>query len=185
MKLRPLRAAMLVPAMLACSLAAAPPAQAGDKAWRDVADAGVIAVLAGAVADTAAHRDASGAGQLALSLGVNEAATWGLKHTIHEARPDHRDRRSFPSGHTSRAFAAATYLEARYGWPAGAPALAVASLVGVARVQSHDHHAHDVLAGAALGAGAAVIFTRRLNDKVRLTPWSAAGGGGLTLAGRF
>jgi membrane-associated phospholipid phosphatase len=67
-----------------------------------------------------------GAGQLGLSVGATAAETWALKHTVHETRPNGKDERSFPSGHTSVAFASAGYIQQRYGWQAGLPATAVA-----------------------------------------------------------
>jgi len=175
---------------LAFSLAAAvatvaPRASAGDQQWRSVADVGVGAVLAGAVIDTGVHHDWTGAKQLAFDLALTELATYGLKHAFREERPNRQDRNSFPSGHASRSFAAAAYLEKRYGWEVGAPALGVATLVGVARVESHDHHWYDVVAGAALGAGTSYLFTTRHNARVMLAPWSDGSGLGLTLAGVF
>ena len=40
---------------------------------------------------------------------------YGLKHTVHEWRPDDSDQRSFPSGHATFAFAGATALRHEYG----------------------------------------------------------------------
>lgn len=79
------------------------------------------------------------------------------------------NRRSFPSGHTTAAFAIATsYFLARLDLAAhGAGAhrsraarwiiLGAAATVGVLRVAAGEHFPSDVLAGAALGAGSAVI----------------------------
>jgi len=107
---------------------------------------------------------------------------YGLKQLIHEERPDHSDRKSFPSAHTAEAFAAAATPENRYGWEAGLPALAVATLVGVARVEARKHHWYDAVAGAAIGAGSGFLLTSARNGTVRLVPWADAGGGGLALA---
>lgn len=88
------------------------------------------------------------------------AATLVLKYTVSEWRPDRSDRHSFPSGHTSVGFATATFLQRRYGWKLGVPAYAVATWIGVGRVWSRRHHWWDAVAGAAIGAGSALLFTR-------------------------
>jgi membrane-associated phospholipid phosphatase len=50
-------------------------------------------------------------------------------HALPELRPNGRNNRSFPSGHTSISFAAASYLHQRYGWEVGVPATFAAGLV--------------------------------------------------------
>lgn len=118
---------------------------------------------------------------MALTFGETEA----LKALVHERRPDGSDRKSFPSGHTSVAFAAAAALEQRYGYGVGLPAFAVATIVGVARVEARRHHWYDAVAGAALGTGTAFLVTRRRDSSVRLVPFAEEGGGGMMLAARF
>ena len=68
------------------------------------------------------------------------------------------NRQSFPSGHTTAAFAAAAAVvsEAERGWPGHfwlvAPAMfGGASLVGLSRMYHDKHWASDVVAGAAIG----------------------------------
>lgn len=60
---------------------------------------------------------------------------------------------SFPSGHTTVAFAAATVFAMEYRDKPLIPILSysVASLIGVSRITENKHWATDVLAGAALG----------------------------------
>lgn len=58
---------------------------------------------------------------------------------------------SFPSGHTSSAFATATSLSYAYGWKAGIPAFILASAISASRVNENAHWLSDVTAGAALG----------------------------------
>lgn len=58
---------------------------------------------------------------------------------------------SFPSGHSSSAFATAGSLAYSYGWIVGVPAFAVASAISAARVSENAHWLSDVVAGAALG----------------------------------
>lgn len=77
-----------------------------------------------------------------------------LKHSVHEWRPDHSDRRSFPSGHTAIVFAGATSLQKEYGrlspWvTVGGYALATG--VAIDRIAKDRHHWYDVAAGAAIG----------------------------------
>ena len=82
---------------------------------------------------------------------VNWAYTGVLKAAVGRERPNGQDEKSFPSGHASNAFALATVVERHYGWKAGLPAYAVASAVGVSRLQRNKHYLSDVLAGATLG----------------------------------
>jgi undecaprenyl-diphosphatase len=64
---------------------------------------------------------------------------------------------SFPSDHATAAFAIAVALVLRHR-KAGLLALAMALLVSIARVVVGTHYPGDVLAGAAIGAAAALIF---------------------------
>jgi membrane-associated phospholipid phosphatase len=171
-------------AVLALALAAGP-AAASDHGWQVVGDTGVIALTAAALGTTAYEKDWTGAKELGLGVGATAATTWGLKYAVHERRPNRDNRHSFPSGHTSVAFAEAGYLQQRYGWEVGLPATAMATLVGVARVQSHDHHWYDVVAGAAVGEGYALLFTRKHDDSVQVFPWADSHGAGFALAARF
>lgn len=82
---------------------------------------------------------------------VNAAYTYALKRTVHRTRPDGSNAFSFPSGHTSTAFAAATVLQGHYGAKVGIPAYGIASFIGASRMASQKHHLSDVLAGATLG----------------------------------
>ncbi len=76
---------------------------------------------------------------------------------------------SFPSGHTSGAFAAATALASQLGGahPRHRTALravffGAATLVGISRIYQNDHWTSDVLSGAALGVLSAESVLRRL-----------------------
>lgn len=96
----------------------------------------------------------------ALSCAISSGVTYGLKLSIHERRPDWTDRRSFPSGHTSIAFAGATILDKEFRhvspWISVA-GYAVATGVAVDRVARNRHHWQDVVAGAAIGVGGTLL----------------------------
>ena len=51
----------------------------------------------------------------AASIAISSGTTWGLKHLVSEERPDGTDEKSFPSGHTTFAFAGAHQLYKEYG----------------------------------------------------------------------
>lgn len=176
------RAAMLIAGM---TLAVPSPAAAGGNGWSRASSVGRDLLVGAALGVPAVQGDWRGDLQAGASLLAAGGTTFVLKELIHERRPDGSDNKSFPSGHTSVSFAAAATLEKRYGWKAGIPAVAVASFVGLARVQADKHYVHDVVAGAAIGSISGLLLTSRHDDRVRLTPWSAHGGGGLDVALRF
>ncbi|MEL6614625.1 MAG: phosphatase PAP2 family protein [Bacteroidota bacterium] len=122
----------------------------------------------------------------AVRLAITQIANFGttrlLKNIVQRPRPyvalddvDARDREhqgdevfdphSFPSGHTSSAFAIATSLSASYPeWYVIAPAMTWATAVGVSRVWLGVHYPSDVLVGAGIGAGTALLVAILLPD---------------------
>lgn len=75
-----------------------------------------------------------------------------FKYSVREGRPYNADERnSFPSGHTTTTFAFASAVAMEHEWYWGAAAYALATFVGVSRVNDHQHYLHDVLAGATIG----------------------------------
>ena len=74
---------------------------------------------------------------------------------------------SFPSGHTTWAFAAASALTEHYSEPwMQATAYGLATLVGLARLEQNQHWASDVLAGALVGTTVGKLVPR-LNQRKR------------------
>ena len=127
-----------------------------------------LALPISALTYTIVERDWKGLIQGAETAAVTAAATLILKYSVKEWRPDHSNRHSFPSGHSAVTFATAAYLQRRYGWVFGGPAYALACYVGWGRVYAKKHYWYDVLAGAAIGAGSAYIFTRPFAKKHEL-----------------
>jgi membrane-associated phospholipid phosphatase len=80
--------------------------------------------------------------------------TFPLKELVHERRPDDTDYKAFPSGHTSHAFAAATFMAKEFKHKSiwyGVGAYTVATSVGVLRILNNRHWISDVFAGAGIG----------------------------------
>lgn len=93
---------------------------------------------------------------------VNQVYTHAVKLAVGRDRPNGEEGRAnsaFPSGHAANAFAWAAVLERHYGWKGAVPAYAVASVIGLSRIQENKHWLSDVAAGATLGylAGRAVV----------------------------
>jgi membrane-associated phospholipid phosphatase len=180
----PLRSLAAI-AFSAAGVLSATPALAAHEGWKTAADVGEIGLIGLALGKSAAERDWQGVKQFGLAEVTTLGITTGLKQAFPENRPDRSDNKSFPSGHTSASFAAAGYLQKRYGWQWGLPATLAASVVGLSRVQSKDHHWYDVVAGAALGEATAYIFTSPRDSNVRFLPWADTHGAGFYLAAKF
>ena len=173
---------------LALLLATAPmQAQAkNEKAWATASDVGVAGLSLAALGLPIAQGDTQGAFQAAGSLGASALVTTGLKYTFPELRPDGSDRKSFPSGHTSTAFAAAATLYNRQGADIGLPAMLAASFVGLARVQANKHHWYDVVVGAGIGSASGFLITRKRSQREALVlPWGDSKSAGVSVAMRF
>ena len=160
--------------VLALSLAMASAHAGTGLKWGSASDLLAVGLPAIAAGTTWAKKDEQGVKELALSLGTALGATEVLKSSVHEWRPDHSDQKSFPSGHAAIAFAAATYMDTRYGEEFGAwrPALyGAAALAAVARVQADKHHWKDVVAGGALGWASAKLWTHPVSGgQIALLP---------------
>ena len=120
----------------------------------------MVAMPVATAATVLAMKDWEG-GKQAVFTGVTTlGVTYLLKCTVCKERPDGSNHLSFPSAHTSCSFANAAFIQRRYGWKWGIPAYAVAAYVGWSRTYARRHDWWDVLAGAAIGAGSAYIYTR-------------------------
>lgn len=143
--------------MLLC-FAVGAPVQASD----GIETAGEVLTLllpATAAGLTVGFMDTKGMLQLGGSAALTLGVSYGLKYTIDETRPNGHDR-SFPSNHASLSFASAEFMRKRYGWEFGIPAYVAATFVAYSRVESKEHYAHDVIAGALIGIASSYLFTR-------------------------
>ena len=113
---------------------------------------------------------------------ITGALTQGLKVGIGRTRPDGGPR-SFPSGHTSAAFATATVLEHDFGWKVGVPSYLLAGYIGASRVAGNHHYGSDVVVGAAIGfvSARAVTGQRSGHHSVSVTPVLGRHTAGMTL----
>ncbi|HTF05870.1 MAG TPA: phosphatase PAP2 family protein [Bacteroidia bacterium] len=105
---------------------------------------------------------------IAAALIGTTAITFGLKYAVNRSRPfvtypdiiqkdSHVGPYSFPSGHTSSAFALATSLSLCYQkWYVAVPAYLWAITVGYSRMRLGVHFPTDVLAGALIGTACSV-----------------------------
>ena len=127
--------------------------------------------------DSAAKRNGIVIGS---ALAVSGLITMGLKYGVNRDRPfityptlitkkSDAGSPSFPSGHTSSAFATATSLSLAYPkWYVIAPSFLWATAVGYSRMELGVHYPSDVLAGAIIGAGCSFLMykiNKRLNAK--------------------
>jgi membrane-associated phospholipid phosphatase len=149
------------------------PVDAGAARASDLLLAGVAGSAAlASVLGVPASRARGNVAVMADAVSLTGAATEWVKALVHRSRPvlytadavaaagSHENRVSFPSGHTSFAFAAATsyaVLAGRQHLPHATRNSVLLFLgaagVGSLRVAAHRHFPTDVAAGAALGAG--------------------------------
>ncbi len=88
------------------------------------------------------------------AIGTATLLSEGFKNLFHEKRPDSNAHDSFPSGHATAAFAAATVESDLH--PREAPLwFTGATLISLSRIRLHRHYGRDVIAGALLGYGTA------------------------------
>ena len=110
--------------------------------------------------------------RLAAALGVESVVVNGVvKSLFRRARPEWDQDRplhlrkprssSFPSGHATSGFMAATVLGAGRSTPTKVAWYSVASVVAASRVHVKIHHASDVVGGAVIGIALGTMLKRR------------------------
>ena len=104
-----------------------------------------------------------------VAIGLDVLLTTGLKYAINRPRPfaqypndivqrDQVGKYSFPSGHTSTAFATATALTlSTKKWYVAVPSYAYACAVGYSRMRLGVHFPSDVLGGMIVGIGSSLL----------------------------
>lgn len=104
------------------------------------------------------------------SIGLSSLLTVGLKYAINRPRPFVQypndiikrtdvGRFSFPSGHTSSAFATATALTlTTKKWYVAVPSYVYACAVGYSRMRLGVHFPSDVLGGIVIGIGSSLLI---------------------------
>jgi len=106
----------------------------------------------------------------AVAISFAVATSTGLKFLVHRDRPFKTYPNdivqgdpdvgplSFPSGHTTAAFASATALSLSYNkWYVTVPAYLYAGMVGYSRMRLGVHYPTDVLGGMVIGIGAGLL----------------------------
>jgi membrane-associated phospholipid phosphatase len=116
-------------------------------------------------------------GDLIRAQVIAELLTVGVKQGARRTRPDGSGY-SFPSGHTSTAFASATVIQEHYGWKFGVPAYAVATYVAASRIETKKHYLSDVAFGAAIGIMAGRTVTIGHQHRFTVTPIGSMDGAG-------
>lgn len=119
--------------------------------------------------------------QMTRALAFTSFTAYTTANIVNRERPNGSNL-SFPSGHTSSAFASATSLAYSYGPWVGIPAYGLATFVGATRIADDAHWLSDTVAGAALG-----IFWARASaladEKSSTSTWMPVlVPGGVTLA---
>lgn len=90
----------------------------------------------------------------------------GLKAIVREPRPNVRSsRESFPSGHTTTAFAFASVVGTQHEWYWAVPAYGLATMVAFSRINDNKHWLHDVIGGAVLGTTYGLSLTYLAQEK--------------------
>ena len=141
------------------------------------------------------------------SLIATGIITTSLKYSVGRYRPDETAATwyaqpfsghiSFPSGHTTQAFALAAVISGHYSQPwVRVTSFAIAGCVGLARIQLNKHYASDVVLGALVGTavGGTIVTLNEHRRKeqeaprrlrVSITPLVLPKGGGLQVAAVF
>ncbi len=149
-----------------------------------IGDVFSIAIPASAYVTALYLNDKDGQIQFYKSFGTTMATTYVLKYTVREKRPDSNNKDSFPSGHTSSAFAGASYIHMKYGLKYAIIPYLAAAYTGYSRVNSNKHHTQDVVASAAIGILSSWYFVTPYKN-LTITPLYGSDFKGLNLSYRW
>lgn len=128
-----------------------------DKAAKFASKKGTLLFLAGSLAMPFLGNDEHATQhslRTADAILTSTLLTEGLKRVFREKRPDTDEHNSFPSGHATVAFAAAT-MASHFRPKQSVLWFTGATLIALSRVKLKRHYVHDVVAGAAIGYGVA------------------------------
>jgi membrane-associated phospholipid phosphatase len=125
--------------------------------------------------------------QFVTAYGLTAIAAETTRKAVKEPRPNGLSGGGggFPSGHTSSAFSAATFIHKRYGIRQAAVPYALATFTGYSRVQSSWHYPHQVLAGAAIGSGLTWLLVSRYENTPKILVGSDGTGATLNFRTEF
>ena len=130
--------------------------------------------------------------QLALSYGMSMGAYALVNIAFQRGRPRQENDptsthhgwfnggKSFPSGHSTNAYAPAFFIAWRYGWLMATPALIAAAYTGWTRIAVSAHYITDVVAAAGLSCLISWIFTHPYKvgkAQVQVVPANGLGAG--------
>jgi PAP2 superfamily protein len=107
------------------------------------------------------------------------AIVYAIKLSVRRDRPT-GECCSFPSGHASVTFAAASVLWRHLGWKAAVPTYTVASYVALSRLHDNRHYLSDVVFGSAVGVAVGhtvTMHTLRGHENWAISPMPVPGGG--------
>lgn len=93
-----------------------------------------------------------------------------LKVMVREGRPNNgADKKSFPSGHATTAFAFAGIVGAEHPIYFAIPAYILATNTAYSRINDNKHYLHDVVGGATIGISYAlgVYYNRKKRDEAK------------------
>ena len=107
---------------------------------------------------------------------LSESLVQPVKFLVGRGRPDGSNHQSFPSGHASATFAAATIIERHLGWKKAALGYAIAAYVASSRLHDNVHYLSDVVFGAAVGTVAGRTITQHGPAMWAIAPTPVAGG---------
>lgn len=144
-----------------------------------VGDALQFLIPGAGLAGTYVADDPEGRAQFFKSYLSSIAITTAGKGIYGKLRPSSTSETSFPSGHTTSAFAGAGFIDSRYGHLWGSLAYAAAGLTAYSRVDADDHFLDDVLAGASVGLFNAWYWVTPHKSTVSLLPMVVENGMGV------